>query len=206
MIGLLVIILLFSTLQGCSGRFEQRDRDESEREDISEERKDDHSKDKAKDKDKAENSDEDDRNPKRDEDEYKDKDKKDKGKKAAIDDEYKWLTGSWEYSAFSGSIGFICVYEFKEDGTFSRAIGSISGYSRYAQGLEGNFKISKDKLVFYNQLKSESQASTYNDDWWLLKMADSVIKDIPEDDSEKAFVLDDEGNLILDDTAYEKID
>jgi len=37
-------------------------------------------------------------------------------------------------------------------------------------------------------------------------MADSVIKDIPEDDSEKAFVLDDEGNLILDDTAYEKID
>jgi len=33
-----------------------------------------------------------------------------------------------------------------------------------------------------------------------------MIKDIPEDDSEKAFALDDEGNLVLDNTAYLRID
>lgn len=221
LIGLLVIIILLSALQGCSGRFEQHDRDDSKREEVSEDRdsKDDNnnnSKDKDKEKDKYKDVDEDedeDKDLDEDDDEDgkkserdNDEDKKEKDRKTVIDDEYEWLIGSWQYSASSGSIGFVCVYEFKEDGTFSRAIGSISGYSRYAQGLEGNFKISENKLIFYNQLKSEAQASTQYDDWWYLKLADSMIKDIPEDDSEKAFALDDEGNLVLDNTAYLRID
>ncbi len=217
LIGLIVIILL-SALQGCSGRFEQHDREDSKREEVSEDRdgkdkKEDIDEDKNEDKnedvdekgeEEDEKDEEDDIRSERDED--KEKDKKDKDKKAAIDEEYEWLIGSWQCSAFSGNVGFVSIYEFKEDGTFSKALGTISGYSRYAQGLEGKFKISENKIIFYDQLRSEAQASDKYDEWWYLKMANSVIKDIPEDDFEKAFALDDEGNLVIDDTAYIRIE
>lgn len=192
LIGLLVFVLLFSTLQGCSRSWESG-RDESEREDKDRDQDYD-----DKDGDEDDDDDNDDRKT--------DKGKKAKNKKAVIDEEYEWLIGSWFYSEASGNVGFTCIYEFKEDGTFTKAIGTISGYSRYAIGFEGDFKISGDKLVFYNQLKSEAQAAEQESEWWYLKMADSVMKDIPVDDEEKHFEKDDDGNLVIDGTVCEKID
>ncbi|NLE25020.1 MAG: hypothetical protein GX625_06710, partial [Clostridiaceae bacterium] len=125
LIGLLVIIILLSALQGCSGRFEQHDREDSKREEVSEDR---NSKDKKEDIDEDKNEDvdekgeeedekdeEDDIRSERDEDkenDKKDKDKKDKDKKAVIDEKYEWLIGSWQCSAFSGNVGFVSIYAY----------------------------------------------------------------------------------------------
>jgi hypothetical protein len=192
--GLMVSVLLISALQGCS-RSIKSDRDEYESEDR---KRSEHYVDRNDDDDKNDNDDGETEKDKKGEEE--------KNKKSGIDEEYEWLIGSWMYSDSSGSVGFACIYEFKEDGTFSKALGTISGSSRFATGFDGNFKISDDRLILYNQLKSEAQASSRYDDLWIMKIAETLIKDIPVDDEEKPFRKTDEGNLVIDDTVYQKID
>lgn len=113
------------------------------------------------------------------------------------------LVGTWFCTMSSGDVGFSVMLEFKDDGTFVKALGSVAGYSYSATSFEGEYRIKGDKIIFYNQKKSTAYASSWEELW---EMAYTSIKDIPAEDEEKTFELLDESTLLIDATTYERID
>ncbi len=106
----------------------------------------------------------------------------------------EWLIGSWSYFASSGSIGLGITYEFREDGTFFRAVGSVVQYSYSVFAFEGRYRVEGDRIVFYDQLKSEGHASSWDELW---RIAESSIKDVPVEDEERRFTQASADTLIL---------
>lgn len=104
------------------------------------------------------------------------------------------IVGSWMYTAVNGNTGFTVLYEFKNDGTFNKTLGSVVNYLHSSTLFEGKYKISENKLVLYEQKKSEANSLSWEELW---KSADTIIKNIPVDDDEFAFEITNEGNLII---------
>ncbi len=104
-----------------------------------------------------------------------------------------WLIGTWVYSYSVGNVGLAIILEFREDGTFDKAIGTVSGYSYSATAFEGKYKVSDNKILFYEQKKSTAYASSSSELW---RMALSKIKDIPVDNEEVEYSKSEEGNLV----------
>lgn len=114
-----------------------------------------------------------------------------------LKDAEKSIVGIWSDSMSVGNVGYVVILEFKEDGTFDKGMGSISGYVRSAQGVTGRYRISEGKLILYNQLKSVSRTATETDkNYWALIVGQDLAKDIPIDDEEYQISISD-GKLSL---------
>lgn len=111
----------------------------------------------------------------------------------------KGILGTWMYTNSSGSVGLAIMYEFKENGTFSKAIGSVAGSSYNSTAFEGKYKITSNKLTLYDQKKSTGYASSWNELW---RISQSLIKDIPVEDNTYTFSMTVDGKLVIGDTEY----
>ncbi len=111
-----------------------------------------------------------------------------------------WLNRTWVYSTGTSSAGFAIILEFKADGTFDKALGTVTGYYYYSStAFEGKYKVSNNKIHLYEQKKSTAYASSSSALW---RMSDSIVKDIPVEDEEFAYSKSEEGNLIFNDAEY----
>lgn len=127
-----------------------------------------------------------------------DTDKTDETGSAELKDMDKWIIGIWTFSEASGNVGFFESIEFKNDGTFEKGIGTIVNYTRSVTGFKGNYKISGDELILYNQFKSQSRTATEVDNnYWALIAGQDLYKDIPVDDSEYQISKTDDDKLSM---------
>lgn len=103
-----------------------------------------------------------------------------------------WVLGNisgGKYNAASGKY---------EGGASDKGIGTISGYTRSATGFKGNYKISGDKLILHNQLKSQSRIATKVDEnYWALIVGRDQYKDIPVEDFEYQISRTDDDKLSM---------
>lgn len=104
------------------------------------------------------------------------------------------IVGSWMYTSVSGNVGLTVLYEFNEDRTFSKALGTVVNYLHSSTLFEGKYKISENKLVLYEQKKSEVNSLSWEELW---KSADPIIINIPVEDEELTFEKTSEGNLVI---------
>lgn len=109
------------------------------------------------------------------------------------------IVGDWIYSNSSGNVGLAIMYEFKANGTFTRAIASVAGSSYNSTAFEGKYRIEGNTITFYNQMKSTGYASSWDEIW---RMANSSIKDIPVEDSTRTFSISN-NILTIDETIFE---
>lgn len=113
----------------------------------------------------------------------------------------KDISGLWSYTNASGNVGLSIMLELKKDDTFERTLGSVSGNSYSSTAFEGKYKISGDRIKFYDQKKSTGYASSWDELW---QISESLVKDTPAQDNEYSFSQSSDGNLIIDDMEYSK--
>jgi hypothetical protein len=113
----------------------------------------------------------------------------------------EWLIGQWEYYASSGGLAMGILLELREDGTFTKVVASVVGDSYYASAFEGKYRISGDKLISYERLKSTATASSWEE---LLRVAFTSVKDVPVEDTEETFGRSGDDGLLIETTEYER--
>ncbi|MDF2948425.1 MAG: cell wall-binding protein [Sedimentibacter sp.] len=105
------------------------------------------------------------------------------------------LVGIWEHTAASGNVGLYISLDLKSDGTFSKTVGTSASYSVSGMGYTGNYSISGDKILFYNQKKGTIIGSSLTD-----MNFNPSIEDVPVDDTEETFIMKDNNHMMLGDT------
>lgn len=113
-----------------------------------------------------------------------------------------WIIGTWGYSTSNGSVNLEIFYEFKEDGTFCRITAPLVLYVRTGNVFEGKYRISGDKLILSDILKSTGPAKSNFDKIWYFEIESYDTKDIPVGDAEHQISRTAEGMLIIDGTEY----
>jgi hypothetical protein len=96
------------------------------------------------------------------------------------------LVGKWQHIAASGNAGISISLELKSDGTFFKVIGTSTNYAVSGTSFEGKYKISGNKITFYNQAKGTGSGSSLTD-----MIFNSKIENVPVDDTEETFLLTD---------------
>lgn len=113
-----------------------------------------------------------------------------------------WIVGTWGYSTSNGSVNLEIFYEFKEDGTFCRITAPLVLYVRTGNVFEGKYRISGDKLILSDILKSTGPAKSNFDKIWYFEVESYDTKDVPWEDEEKKVSRTNDGTLMLDDIEY----
>lgn len=118
-----------------------------------------------------------------------------------------WLIGLWGYSDSNGNVDYDVMYEFMEDGTFQKiASGMILG-SRSGTEFKGKYRISGNKLILFDQLKSTGPASSHDfgsHKIWYLTMDSYETRDVSVEDQEYQISRMDNGKVKIDDTEYNR--
>lgn len=119
-----------------------------------------------------------------------------------------WIVGTWGYGESNGpltrSVYYNAMYEFKADGTFFKILSSMYLGANTATAYTGKYRISDNKLILYDQLKSTGPASSYYDKIWYFTMDSYDTKDVPAEDAEYEIVRNDDGTLKIGDTVYNR--
>lgn len=111
------------------------------------------------------------------------------------------IYGTWWCNNAVGNVGMSIMIELNKDGSFERAVGSVSGYSYYSTAFEGKYRISAEKIIFYDQKKSTGYASSWEELW---RISEGLVKDVPVEDTEFSFGGIVDGNLIMNDSEYHR--
>lgn len=113
----------------------------------------------------------------------------------APDDIPGWLIGEWSYFASaSANTGFGDFPTFREDGTFNRTVVAIAGSTYYLTSFDGKYRVSGNKLVFYDRLKGTATAYSWEEIW---RLTQSLVEDVPVEDEERTFGQTPDGDLFL---------
>lgn len=117
------------------------------------------------------------------------------------------IVGKWRYHFSAGVYGLSFMeVDFYGDGTFNYAmvvvVSTGSGFSTYTTGRgassQGNYKITGDKILFYNVIGGKCQENIYYDNLYEYIERASSVKDITLDNMEFIFSIDSSaGNPIL---------
>lgn len=124
-------------------------------------------------------------------------DNMDKIKDSKPDSASTSLVGTWEHAAASGNVGLYISLDLKRDGTFSKTVGTSVSYSVSGMRYTGNYSISGDKILFYNQKKGTVSGSSLTD-----MNFNPSIEDVPVADTEETFFLNDKHHMMLGDTEF----
>lgn len=111
--------------------------------------------------------------------------------------------GTWYYTTASGNVGIAIMLEIREDGTFTKAIGSVSGSYYSATCFEGNYRLKGNCILYYDQKKSTGNAYSWEELW---EVAFSAVKDIPADDSEDEIEWVDKNTILVDGDEMERLE
>ncbi len=117
----------------------------------------------------------------------------------------EWLVGLWGYSDSNGSVNYETMYEFKEDGTFYKIASTMIMGGRNGTEFKGKYRISGNKLILFDQLKSTGPASSHDFSThkiWYLTMDSYDTRDIPFEDTEYEISRTGNGMLKIGDTEY----
>jgi hypothetical protein len=117
----------------------------------------------------------------------------------------EWLIGLWGYSDSNGTVNYDAMYEFKADGTFYKIVTTSVMALRNGTEFKGKYRISGNKLILFDQLKSTGPANSHDFSLhkiWYLKMDSYETKDVPFEDTEYEISRMDNGKLKIDDTEY----
>ncbi|HYG60228.1 MAG TPA: S-layer homology domain-containing protein [Symbiobacteriaceae bacterium] len=110
------------------------------------------------------------------------------------------LIGRWLYTTANGSVGYAAFYEFMSDGTYHQGLSSSTSYTVFSTVYMGNYRVSGNKILFFNRKKSTVQGT----DWMDIIFRPS-IDDVPVEDVERTFLLKDRDHLVLGETEYGRL-
>ena len=116
----------------------------------------------------------------------------------------EWLIGTWGYSTSNGNVHLDIMYEFKKDSTFYKVVAPMVNGARTGNVFEGKYKISGDKVILYDQLKSVGPARSYFDKIWYFEIESYDTKDVPVEDAEHQINRADNDLLKIGDAEYNR--
>ncbi|HYE82507.1 MAG TPA: S-layer homology domain-containing protein [Clostridia bacterium] len=115
-----------------------------------------------------------------------------------------WLIGTWGYSTSNRNVHLDIMYEFKKDGTFYRVTAPLVMYVRTGNVFEGKYRISGDKLILSDILKSIGLAQSHFDKIWYFTMESYTSRNVQWEDEEFQISRTDDGTLMIGDIEFNR--
>jgi hypothetical protein len=116
----------------------------------------------------------------------------------------EWLIGTWGHSTSNGNVNLEIMHEFKKDGTFYKVVAPLVLGVRTGNVFEGKYRISGNKLILSDQLKSIGPATSYFDKIWYFTIDSYDSRNTPVEDAEYQVGRADNDKLRIDDTEYDR--
>ncbi len=116
----------------------------------------------------------------------------------------EWLIGTWGYSTSSEYVHLDIMYEFKKDGTFYRITSPVVMYVRTGNLFEGKYKVTGDKLILTDIVKSIGPARSYFDKIWYFEIESYTSRNIEWENEEWTISRTDGGTLMIGDTEFDR--